>query len=675
MFVNGFTRVKLDWNAPIKLCRRSPDEKFTVCMTYRELKLLNSLQITDKVISVFKLSEEKFKDYGEFVSIEWISSKYIVIVTQKNLISILSINDNGQFVNSVYVPIKVEITAVAIVDDNIAIALNGPVIQTISLTGECIGEFNLLSEDGAAISCLKIVDGVALMSFENGRFGTAPIHLGGVFESTSLKISYTSYNNTKEFIVSPDSMALSILHSNGVLSYITNLTRSTSEIKIAQNCVRSVWSSRGPYMFALSHERDILIINYKNRSKTKTNLEIEFDPNSCISFEFIWDYAQLIIALPNELILIDIAMTDLYSPSLVFHTSQKVIFGCKRSTIDGPQELISRGFSIKYAAASPDYNYIVIAGKRGFAYYSAEKAKWVFSADRLNSCQGLWFQEGYFVAIAQEETDNSWKLLLLSPDLITIVHSINLEAPVVFITHVESKLVVGTKKSIELYFIHKQKINLVEKHNLACRISNGALYDFSNGILTLIDGKLTVLCSDEKIADNVYNIMTTQQSPIIFILTEEKSYVYVHKRLIPLKKKFVGEFILGVCSFSLAGNYKVGELKLKRHPFLATILSEFLDEPQKLYSISMTFLSDPFSLVEVVKVLQAYFDSGKQDKMKALLTRFDTSKSHLLVAALLLLPESYHKEIIQILPDSEPLIKKFPEYTEDLNRIYHKDTN
>ncbi|EAX98916.1 hypothetical protein TVAG_242810 [Trichomonas vaginalis G3] len=672
MFVYGFQRVKLDSKNPAILCRRSLDDKFTACLTSKELRILNSITLSDKPLATFRLPDEKFKEYGDFTTFEWTSNRSIMALTKNHVVSILSINEYGTFVNSSFVSINGEITACCAVDDHIAVALAGPVIQTITLTGDVVGEYNIQSDDGAAINCLKIVDEVALMSFENGKFATAQIHFGGVFESRSIKVNYTMFNNTKEFIVSPDSMALSILHSNGVLSFITNLTPSTPEIKLVKNCIRSVWSSRGSYLFALSHEGDIIIINYKNRSKTKTKLELDFDPNSCTAFEFSWDYSQLILSFPTELIFVDIAMTDLYSPSLVFHTSQKVIFGCEKSVIEGPKELLSRGFTIKYAAASPDYNYIVIAGKRGFAYYSAEKDKWVFSADRLNSCQSIWFQEGYFVAIAQEETDNSWKLLLLSPDLITIVHTVNLDSPAVFVNHVESKLVLGTKKSIELYFIHKQKINLVEKHNLACRLSNGALYDFSNGILTLIDGKLTVLCSDEKIADNVITIFTTQQSPIIFILTEDNSYVYVHKRLITLKKKFVCEMIVGVCAFSLASRYKVGELKLKRHPFLANILMEFLDEPQKLYSISMTFLSDAFSLVEFVKVIQAYFDTGKTDKMKALMARFDTSKSHLLLAALLLLPEKYQPEIVKMMPNYDMLIKKFPQYGEQLNEIYQQ---
>lgn len=668
MLINSVKHLHLDCSGLISV-KGSPGGHFIGILTPRELRIQRSQDLNGEVLSLFKLDDKDFAKCGKNTWMTWNTENSLTILTQKNSYFYITINKNGKFMTTTLVDMESEITGVTALKGYCVFATKGPKIHAISNDGHFLGTVNFEESATQDIVSMEFIEKFAFVVFRDGTVGTSNVKFTDVFDLKDSKITMLIYTDVKSTGISSDSNYISLLHNNGDLALISNGTGSFEEEIICRNVSKFCWCKQASYIFILTFDNELVIINANDRTKTVTKLDFEFNISSC-SMDYNIDFISLMISDDSDLHILYLATTDWYVPSFVFHTYESIFILHNKRKIKGPESIISKGFTIQCAASTDDGKHVVISGIRGFALYDAMNDTWIFSADRFNKCKGIWYQCGFFVSVLHDSKTGNYKIALLTVDALTIVDSFVLPGLFNFITYRDGKVLVATNEMISVFLISKTKIKQIMQSQVNGRVMGAAIIDNGSVIAAQINSELQMFPAGTVEKKNVVSMKATTNSNLYFIKysdSQEFRYNNSHEKI-----DVNIFFIHGIFTYHLPLHYEIGEMRLKRVPFLAKVLMK-MENADDRFMLIQPFLKDEFIVVELVRAYHHFIDAGRGDEFMGLISRLEIIRSHILLAALILLPEEYHEKIKAKLPELKVLQREFPYLKEKILSLYEQN--
>ena len=666
MFVESVKHLTMTTKYPIVSINKNSTGNFVALLTERELRILNSLNLSES-LAVYNLENQEFQACGKFLYAFWNQEASITILTEKSYFFYLKLNESGVIINADHVKLADPVIASTNTKDYSAYVTSNSKILAFSHSGHFLGSVTIDKSIKMDVKDIRFLDNVIFLVFEDGSVCTANVKFSDVFEEQEIKLAKMRYNNVKGIEVSANQNAISLLHSNGMVSLISKSMPNAVEVKACRNCVAQVWSTHGNHLFTLSREGELTIIRTSDLTRTTTKIGMRVTPGN-FSLSYDEHFSTIFFSNADDLTIAYLAITDRYTPSLTFHTCNKVIFAKNWHKIDGPKELIAKGFTIQHCASSPDQQHVIIAGKRGFAGYDMEKGAWHFSNDRIHKCHSIWYQCDIFCAILQDFKTNKWKIGTIAADTFQIIEVLPITDQVLYVTRHQSRVLVATRKNVITFLITNKRIKQLNQYPASGKVISAAFIDQNNTIVVHVDNQLRVLPSNSVFKHDVISMTPSIYSYLIFVHTADKTEIFFNTKWVQFD--IVPLILDGVFAYHLPKDYDIGSMHIKRHSYVARVLKILEDSSDNMFSFSFNYMRFEYILIELVKAYKSSIDDGYGDTYMEFLSKVEPIKNHVLVAALILLQSKYHPEIIKHLPNLTVLQKKFSHYRDKIISLY-----
>jgi len=666
MFVSGFKPHTIEGNSQVILSRKRNDGKFIAVLTKRVLWIKSVLNINE-TISEFQLDKGKYTQYGDNLWMTWMGNHHIGLITDNKQVILLSLSENGVFVNSVSIYITDQITSFTYGLDSFIFSTNLHHINCVTATGDPAATMILQYSGKSMIKKIDIKGSFAFVMFDDGSFYSFIIRQTDIFNKIPIELNPISIADIDDFKVSPDGESIAILSKSGNLG-ILNSFLEPNNVPVCDGCAQFVWNPNSRFLYAVSHNGSIATICRHNTNMIRTCLEFQFG-TQIIDLSYDSEFNQLILVTSSEIIEVHLAQTDSKVPSSVFFSREHVIFPNSGHMFGGPPELIKRGFCIHFAASTPNESSIAIAGKKGFALYNVSQSKWVLTADRFSICLSMWFQIDYFVCVVTDQDKSCNKLLLLSIHDLSLQDSQIISDQFTGASFRDNRIIVTSSDMIRIYHIWKGKLKFVLSYRPNETIVKAVFFDLVKTVAVLTDdGKVLIYPGGRMLISDVSMMCSSTEADILFCVVNSKPMAFTFNKWIELP--FYGHFSEGICLYKLPSVYKWSTIHIRAVPFLALILREFINETEILIEISQSFMKCKGVLMELVRFLEWCLENDKFLLFKTFIERFSRIKDHVYSISLFEIDPKYRSLLIPELSPYDILQNKLPWMKTHLESVF-----
>ena len=221
MFVSGFKPHTIEGNSQVILSRKRNDGKFIAVLTKRVLWIKSVLNINE-TISEFQLDKGKYTQYGDNLWMTWMGNHHIGLITDNKQVILLSLSENGVFVNSVSIYITDQITSFTYGLDSFIFSTNLHHINCVTATGDPAATMILQYSGKSMIKKIDIKGSFAFVMFDDGSFYSFIIRQTDIFNKIPIELNPISIADIDDFKVSPDGESIAILSKSGNLGILNS---------------------------------------------------------------------------------------------------------------------------------------------------------------------------------------------------------------------------------------------------------------------------------------------------------------------------------------------------------------------------------------------------------------------------------------------------------------------
>lgn len=681
MFVLEVEKLVLENTAEIVQIARSPCGRYLAIIT-RTTLLIKSLFTKDlKLLSNFTRDGDSMDHIGFNHWIQWINSTCIAVGTQAGNIFIFNLED-GKIVQHNSFNFPSIITAYTTAYSALVVASSGPVITFISPDGDIISRISFNKSVPTIVRHIDFQDNLAAFTFSDGTVSLSSFKQSDIINKTPLAVNLLPMTDITSTQLCRNYIALQTF--TGIVYKLPINTEKPEIVIVSESAALFNWVRDSSNIISLSAEGILSIYSSRTTkiSKTQLNFGLKKDENTNLYPNFITSEVdgfglKMFCATVDQCYQITFAAADSKLPNNIFHSPTEIIdvISGKRIAVDN--EMIENNYPLQHVAFS-DNGMIMFAGRRNFAMLDVKTNQWHFTDLDMLMCRALWFQNGFFISIVFDSSDPQYKVVVFSPISRKLVDLAILSGVFLNIDYKADRFFVYMQKSGYVFSIEpptkmvKDRLKLIREYKIDDdkQIDGGTLCSDLESVCLIMssDKSLVQFPSKEIISNEVTTVFASPNSSLLFILAHGAQFVRSYNSMIRLEQPFL--FVEGLYGYSCPREYDIVSFKLKKTPFMHTIMNHWLSMPERVKDIILGIKDCEGIIESVTKTILFAVNHNKFNEIRKALELIPQIKDHFLVIALFNV-ESDHQDFIKsLLPPKEELIKKFPDLKNEINMIY-----
>ncbi|OHT17415.1 hypothetical protein TRFO_12371 [Tritrichomonas foetus] len=671
MYVSGLEKLDFSYQAEIISFSKSHCGKYLGVLFRNALQIRSLTQINLPLIDSYLRDDASLRAGGFNHWIQWINSNNLVIGTQTGHLLFLYLDQNGKIIETNAIILGKIITAHSSVFGALVLATSGPNLHFISPQGDILSSLSFPLSVPVIIRQIDISDPLAVLTFSDGAAAQITLKQSDIIEQKPVSISFLPVPEISSASIGINKSCIALQTFKGSL---IRISKSQEITYICDDCSLYQTTRDFLYFISLAANGTISIWSSKTGQLSKTQLDFPFlaeatNP-SLITSEIDINGLRFFCATSSEAYVITFSVIDNLSPSLLFHTPTHVIIPTTNVTIAVPDDMNEIGYPLHSVAYSADQKKTAIAGRRCFAIYSENTAKWHLVKDEVNLCRALWYHHPFFLSVVFDYETPVYKLLLLSAEDFSVIDAGLLEGIFIGFDNNETHFLVATSHSISIFEITKApKIILVKRYVSEHSFDQVLLYHNNENVAILTtDKELIELPSNNILIEGVSSATMCREIDMFLVVAHGQQFALYNQELIRIGTPSV--LVDGITAYILPKEYKFKEFSLIQGEFLPQVMFHFLDQPEIVEKLLRSFLRTRNISLAVSRALDLAFDANKYDSFNIIFENLGEAKYTLLIIALFNVSPQYQNRIKALLPPVDQLLVKFPNIADQIKGVY-----